>query len=90
MMQFTELESEWSCTYAGMIETFARRGVFDEETQKNDLNIVREVLKVTKECPSASTFQRCGETKKRADPSQLEILNLPRRVLRARYETGFH
>ena len=34
-----------------MIGTFTTNGVVDEETQKNDLDIVREVLKVTKEVP---------------------------------------
>ena len=31
--------------------TTSRNGVFDEETQKNDLGIVREVLNVTREAP---------------------------------------
>ena len=38
-------------TYDGMIGTFTANGVVDEETQKNDLAIVRDVLKVTKEVP---------------------------------------
>ena len=38
-------------SYDGMIGTFTSNGVVDEETQKNDLEIVREVLKVTKEVP---------------------------------------
>ena len=38
-------------TYDGMIGTFTSNGVVDAETQKNDLDIVREVLKVTKEVP---------------------------------------
>ena len=32
-----------------MIGTFTANGVVDEETQKNDLDIVREVLKGAKE-----------------------------------------
>jgi hypothetical protein len=48
----------------------------DEETQKNDLDIVREVLKVTKEVPieRAYDFQLCKESGQRADPSRLETV----------------
>ena len=38
-------------TYDGMIGSFTSNGVVDEDTQKNDLDIVREVLNVTKEVP---------------------------------------
>ena len=52
MMKFSELDRELAArTYDGMIGTFTSNGVVDEETQKNDLDIVREVLKVTKEVP---------------------------------------
>jgi hypothetical protein len=34
-----------------MIGTFTTNDVVDEETQKNDLDMVREVLKVTMEVP---------------------------------------
>ena len=52
MMKFSELNRELAArTYDGMIGTFTTNGVVDEETQKNDLDIVREVLKVTKEVP---------------------------------------
>ncbi len=52
MMKFSELDRELAArTYDGMIGTFTTNGVVDEETQKNDLDIVREVLKVTKEVP---------------------------------------
>jgi ABC-type nitrate/sulfonate/bicarbonate transport system substrate-binding protein len=52
MMKFSELDRELAArTYDGMIGTFTTNGVVDEETQKNDLDIVREVLKVTKEIP---------------------------------------
>jgi len=52
MMRFSELDRELAArTYDGMIGTFTSNGVVDEETQKNDLDIVREVLKVTKEVP---------------------------------------
>ena len=52
MMKFSELNRELAArTYDGMIGTFTTSGVVDEETQKNDLDIVREVLKVTKEVP---------------------------------------
>src|SRR6266508_1833215 len=52
MVKFSELDRELAArTYDGMIKTFTTNGVVDEETQKNDLDIVREVLKVTKEVP---------------------------------------
>ena len=52
MMKFSELDRDLAArTYDGMIGTFTANGVVDEETQKNDLDIVREVLKVTKEVP---------------------------------------
>jgi len=52
MVKFSELNKELAVrTYAGMIGTFTTNGVVDEETQKNDLEIVREVLNVTKEVP---------------------------------------
>jgi NitT/TauT family transport system substrate-binding protein len=52
MMKFSELDRDLAArTYDGMIGTFTSNGVVDEETQKNDLDIVREVLKVTKEVP---------------------------------------
>ena len=38
-------------TYDGIIKIFTTNGVVDEETQENDLDIVREILKVTKEMP---------------------------------------
>ena len=50
MMKFSELDRELAArTYDSMIGTFTTNGVVDEETQKNDLDIVRDVLKVTKE-----------------------------------------
>src|SRR5262244_1225282 len=52
LMKFSELYKDLAArTYDGMIGTFTTNGVVDEETQKNDLDIVREVLKVTKEVP---------------------------------------
>ena len=49
MVKFSELNKELAeRTYDGMIGTFTTNGVVDEETQKNDLDIVREVLNVTK------------------------------------------
>jgi NitT/TauT family transport system substrate-binding protein len=52
MIKFSELNRELAArTYDGMIGTFTTNGVVDEETQKNDLDIVREVLKVTKVVP---------------------------------------
>lgn len=52
MMKFSELNRDLAArTYDGMIGTFTTNGTVDEETQKNDLDIVREVLNVTKEVP---------------------------------------
>src|ERR1700752_1738012 len=52
MIKFSELDRDLARrTYDGMIGTFTNNGVVDEETQKNDLDIVREVLNVTKEVP---------------------------------------
>ncbi len=52
IMKFSELDQDLATrTYDGMIGTFTSNGVVDEETQKNDLDIVRDVLKITKEVP---------------------------------------
>ena len=52
MIKFSELNRELAArTYDGMIGTFTTNGIVDQETQKNDLDIVREVLKVQKEVP---------------------------------------
>src|SRR5215471_17562385 len=52
MIKFSELNRDLAArTYDGMIGTFTSNGVVDEETQKNDLDIVREVLNMTKEIP---------------------------------------
>jgi NitT/TauT family transport system substrate-binding protein len=52
MMKFSELDKELAArTYDGMIGTFTSNGVVDEETQRNDLDIVKEVLKITKDLP---------------------------------------
>ena len=52
MMKFSELDKELAArTYDGMIGTFTSNGVVDEETQRNDLDIVKEVLKITRDLP---------------------------------------
>jgi ABC-type nitrate/sulfonate/bicarbonate transport system substrate-binding protein len=52
MMKFSELSRDLAArTYDDMIDTFTTNGIVDEETQKNDLDIVREVLNATKEVP---------------------------------------
>jgi ABC-type nitrate/sulfonate/bicarbonate transport system substrate-binding protein len=52
MVKFSELDRALAArTYDGMIGTFTTNGVVDEETQKNDLDIVREVLNAAKEVP---------------------------------------
>ena len=52
MMKFSELNRDLAArTYDSMIGTFTTNGIVDEETQRNDLDIVAEVLKSTKEVP---------------------------------------
>ena len=77
MMKFSELDRELAArTYDGMIGTFTTNGVVDEETQKNDLDIVREVLKVTKEVPieRAYDFSFAKKADSELTPSGLETL----------------
>ena len=48
MMKFSELDRELAArAHDGVIGTYTTNGVVDEESQKNDLDIVDEVLKVT-------------------------------------------
>jgi len=50
--KFSELKRELAeRTYDEIIGTFTTNGIVDEETQKNDLDIVREVVKADKEVP---------------------------------------
>jgi hypothetical protein len=49
-----------------VIGTFTTNGVVDEETQKNDLDIVREVLKVTKEVPIERAYISALQRKRTA------------------------
>jgi NitT/TauT family transport system substrate-binding protein len=50
--KFSELKRDLAeRTYDEIIKTFTSNGIVDEETQKNDLDIVREVVKVQKEVP---------------------------------------
>jgi NitT/TauT family transport system substrate-binding protein len=50
--KFSELKRELAeRTYNEIIGTFTTNGIVDQETQKNDLDIVREVVKVEKEVP---------------------------------------
>lgn len=52
MMKFSELKRDLAVrTYDDMIATFTTNGIVDEETQRNDLEIVRQVLKVSKKVP---------------------------------------
>jgi NitT/TauT family transport system substrate-binding protein len=52
MMKFSELNRDLATrTYDSMIGTFTTNGVVDEETQRNDLDIVAQVVKSTKEVP---------------------------------------
>ncbi|HEX9445488.1 MAG TPA: ABC transporter substrate-binding protein [Candidatus Binatia bacterium] len=57
MMKFSELDRDLATrTYDGMIGSFTSNGVVDEETQKNDLDIVREVLNLKKEVPISTAY----------------------------------
>jgi ABC-type nitrate/sulfonate/bicarbonate transport system substrate-binding protein len=52
IVKFSEVKRELAeRTYDDVIRTFASNGVVDEETQKNDLDIVRLVAKVNNEVP---------------------------------------
>lgn len=52
MMKFSELDRNLAArTYDAMIGTFTNNGVVDDETQRNDLEIVREVIKSQKQVP---------------------------------------
>ena len=60
MMKFSELDRELAArAYDGMIGTFTTNGVVDEETRKNDLEIVRELVKVTSSHRARLRFQLC-------------------------------
>ncbi|HWO42167.1 MAG TPA: ABC transporter substrate-binding protein [Candidatus Eisenbacteria bacterium] len=71
MMKFSELNrSSATRTYDALIETFTTDGVVDEETQKNDLEIVREVLNVTKEVPIERAYDFSFAKKANAELTQ--------------------
>jgi ABC-type nitrate/sulfonate/bicarbonate transport system substrate-binding protein len=42
--------------YDDLIATFTRNGAVDEETQKNDLNIIRQVVNASEPVPSAKAY----------------------------------
>jgi len=82
MIKFSELDRELAAhTYDGMIGTFTTNDVVDEETQKNDLDMDREVLKVTMEVPHRARLrfqlrekkQTPKATAPRALPSPLHL-----------------
>jgi NitT/TauT family transport system substrate-binding protein len=57
MMKFSELDRDLANrTYDGMIGSFTSNGTVDEETQKNDLDIVRDVLNLKKEVPISAAY----------------------------------
>ena len=57
IVRFSELKRELAeRTYDDVIGTFTSNGVVDEETQKNDLDIVRLVAKVTKDVPITRAY----------------------------------
>ena len=57
IMKFCELERGLATrTYDDMIGSFAKNGIVDEETQKNDLDIVRDVLNLNREVPITAAY----------------------------------
>jgi NitT/TauT family transport system substrate-binding protein len=57
MMKFSELDRDLANrTYDGMIASFTSNGIVDEETQKNDLDIVRDTLNLKKEVPISAAY----------------------------------
>lgn len=42
--------------YDDLIETFTRNGAVDEETQRNDLNIIRQVVSASEAVPTAKAY----------------------------------
>jgi hypothetical protein len=57
MMKFSELDRDLANrTYDGMIGSFTSNGTVDEETQKNDLDIVRDVLNLKREVPISAAY----------------------------------
>jgi NitT/TauT family transport system substrate-binding protein len=57
IVKFSELKRELAeRTYDDVIRTFTSNGVVDEETQKNDLDIVRLVANVNKEVPITRAY----------------------------------
>ena len=42
--------------YDGLIGTFTRNGTVDEETQKNDLSIIRQIADVSEPIPVARAY----------------------------------
>ncbi len=57
IIKFCELDRGLATrTYDDMIGSFAKNGIVDEETQKNDLDIVREVLNLNREVPISAAY----------------------------------
>jgi len=57
IMKFCELDRGLATrTYDDMIGSFAVNGIVDEETQKNDLDIVRDVLNLKREIPTSAAY----------------------------------
>lgn len=57
VMKFSGLKRELAeRMYTDLIGTFTANGTVDEETQRNDLAIVRQIVKVDREVPIASAY----------------------------------
>ncbi len=57
IVKFCELDRALATrTYDDMIGSFAKNGIVDEETQRNDLDIVRDVLNLNREVPISAAY----------------------------------
>jgi ABC-type nitrate/sulfonate/bicarbonate transport system substrate-binding protein len=57
LLKFSGVSREQATrVYDDLIGTFTRNGFVDEETQKNDLNIIREVVNANETVPSARAY----------------------------------
>jgi hypothetical protein len=50
------LREQATRVYDDLIGTFTRNGIVDEETQRNDLNIIRQVVNAYETVPNAKAY----------------------------------
>ena len=57
MLKFSGVSRQQSTrVYDDIIGTFTRNGVVDDETQRNDLNIIRQVTNANETLPNAKAY----------------------------------